>query len=210
LAAKVLTSLCLSVTQQKHVVEIRQRISNQNYTEATMSMNLIVRFSKWSLFLFLAASCFAFSSRPAVATPVTYTYNQGISGSMTLSAGLADGFAGFVTPTSFSFTDGGLTITSAESLAVSSFFVVTNGSGAITDWNILLVLSASDVIDSSCCVDGLALNLSDDGGLFAASSGTPGVWSTDNSPVEEPSSIFLLGTGLLGLGPFVRRGLAMP
>ncbi|MFZ0335028.1 MAG: hypothetical protein WAN10_02725 [Candidatus Acidiferrales bacterium] len=173
-------------------------------------MNLIVRFSKWSLFLFLAASCFAFSSRLAVATPVTYTYNQGISGSMTLSTGLADDFTGFVTPTSFSFTDGGLTITSAESLAISSFFVVTNGSGAITDWNILLVLSAADVIDSSCCVNGFALNLSDDSGVFAASNGTPGVWSTGNSPVQEPSSIFLLGTGLLGLGPFIRRGLAMP
>jgi hypothetical protein len=68
------------------------------------------------LFLFLAAFCFAFSSRPAAATPVTYTYNQGISGSLTLSAGLADDFVGFVTPTSLSFADGGLTISSSETL----------------------------------------------------------------------------------------------
>ena len=173
-------------------------------------MTVIVRRSKWSLFLFLASFCLAFGSRPAVATPVTYNYNQGVSGSLTLPSALADDFTGFVSPTSFSFTDGGLTISSAESPVISSFFVVTNGSGAITGWNILLVLSASDVIDSSCCVDGLALNLGDYGGVFAGGSGTPGVWSTSNSPVQEPSSIFLLGTGLLGLGPFIRRGLAMP
>ncbi|MFZ0640107.1 MAG: hypothetical protein WA020_07560 [Candidatus Acidiferrales bacterium] len=174
-----------------------------------MSMDFVVRLSKRSFFL--AACCLIFCSRLAFANPVTYTYNQDISGSFTVPSSLGDNFEGFVTPASFSFTDGSLTISSGESFAIDSFFVNTNGSGAITDWNILLVLVNEDVLETTCCVSGFAITLSDDSGVFTETNGTPGVWSADAvGTAEEPSSIFLLGAGLLGLGPFIRRALAMP
>ncbi|MGC1108058.1 MAG: hypothetical protein WA876_16130 [Candidatus Acidiferrales bacterium] len=172
-------------------------------------MNVVLRFSKW--LLLLAACCFILCGSPAFATPVTYDYSSsGISGSVTVSAALGDNFLGFISPTAFSFMDGSLTITSSEILTVSSFFAVTNASGEIVDWNILLKLANGNVLETSCCVNDLAITVSNNGDISSQLSGSPGVWSVASTPMEEPSSLMLLGTGLLGLVPLIRRSLATP
>jgi hypothetical protein len=166
----------------------------------------------------IAATAFsALFCTPALAGPVTYTYtgnayNQfyadlscppdcGISGSFTLSSALGDNFAGGVTPISFSFSDGGITISSSSgNFTGDQFSVTTNGRGAITNWYIELDQSDNVFLSTSNGLDETSY-----AGASASVSGDPGSWSISGNPTPEPSSLLLLGTGLLGLDPFIRR-----
>lgn len=123
-----------------------------------MSRDLITRFTKRSSLF--AACCLFFFARPALATPVTYAYaSSDVSGSFTLSSALGDNFSGYVAPSSFTFSDASLSVTSASSLTLDSFFIVTNGTGAITGWNFLFELANGDVLETSCCLNDLALTI---------------------------------------------------
>jgi|HubBroStandDraft_5_1064220.scaffolds.fasta_scaffold28008_3 hypothetical protein len=89
------------------------------------------------------------------ASPVTYTYtglpfteahspyttSDFVSGYFTVPTALADGSVFDVTPTSYSFSDGVQTISSANPPVFAAFDGITNSSGDIYGWDILLGLA---------------------------------------------------------------------
>jgi hypothetical protein len=128
-----------------------------------------------------------------------------------VSSALGNNFTGSIVPTSFSFTDGNLTISSGETLSpFSGFFVDTNSTGEITQWNIFLQLPNGDSLLST----DLGLLIADGSTIkdrwhdvdFAGNIRDAGTWST-----PEPSALLLLSISLAGLlavatlGPFLRR-----
>lgn len=171
---------------------------------------------------------------PAVASPVTYTYtgnafNQffgltcppdcGISGSFTLSSAIGDNFAGDVAVlglTAFNFTDGSIDISSKDSPASAIITMQTNASGVIVDWNISFQLgdcsSSCGILSTEGPGGGgfdLALSIANEFAASADNMNDPGTWTmTTNGATPEPSSFFLLASGLLSLGPLIRRRFA--
>jgi PEP-CTERM motif len=160
-----------------------------------------------------------------------------LTGSMTLSAPLGDNFNGFVTPLSFSFSDGIQTISNANQFiyppgtfsspySPGAFYFQTGTSGAIVNWYV--------EVASSSIIPGVTNSLSSvgpnpplsapgDGDLFYAIGTTgfptaissysyaPGAWGDASVPaVPEPSTWAMMILGFAGVGFMAYRRKSTP
>jgi hypothetical protein len=150
------------------------------------------------------------------ASPVTYTYtglpfteahspyttSDFVSGYFTVPTALADGSVFDLTPTSYSFSDGVQTISSANPPVVAAFDGITNSSGDIYGWDIFLGLANFFEISTDSEFGDSAISTNSAGvygegsveGLFTSGSWVESGGGT--SPVPEPGMTWLLAAAL--------------
>ena len=131
----------------------------------------------------------------------TGTISGTVSGSFTISGELESNLnEEFVFPSSWSFTDGTRTISSSALQDLFFMEVTTNALGQITGWVLEAEAPEEDIESLSGVGDSTGTAFS-----YGRNTST-GTW-TDVSAVPEPSSLAMLGTGLLGVGGILKRRL---
>jgi hypothetical protein len=161
----------------------------------------------------LADTTYTYTGNPFNTLNGVYTTSDFVSGSFTVATPLApDTPYGAITPGSFSFSDGHQTL-DASNTSTAFFGVATDDTGNIVGWYIALIDAEANIQTSNPYINGIV----DDARIDVDSSfsraflfSDPGTWTestTDPVPTPEPSSLVLLGSGLIGIAGAVRHGL---
>jgi hypothetical protein len=156
-----------------------------------------------------ADSIYTYTGKDFTSADGPFTTNDFVSGSLTTTTPLADNLdKASITPASFSFNDGVNTITNTNEFE-EGILISTNASGAITDWSI--IIGADNGAEVILIAGGPQFAGGDgDMGANRAGSGINSVSGvfTSAAPIgvtPEPSTLALLGTGILGLAGMARR-----
>lgn len=152
-----------------------------------------------------------------------------LSGTFTLPALLPanlnlalDGPGYDFTPLSLSFTDGVRVLNLSNAPYLHTFKVfVTDANSVPLNWDVALatgnyipryhIATANDIANSDCCIYDISYHYTDNGFLEYAYNGNgleiagdnylgnPGTWTVSNGSVPEPSEIFPIAVGLVGV-----------
>lgn len=133
-----------------------------------------------------------------------YTTNDKITGTLVFLWGLAPNLDDVTDeiPLSFSFSDGQQTLDSENAVIVGSISISTNALGNITQWYIELWGDVPGNMSAELITENLGGNMFDtstpdiDADPFGSNQDKAGSWTMT---VPEPSTVYLLGAGLLGL-----------
>jgi hypothetical protein len=144
-----------------------------------------------------------------------YAAGDHLSGELTFSTALAPNLTNaYVVPESFSFSDGVQTITDANAKSGSPFFVVsTNASGDIISYmlNATSNVDPNDFFIAQTIPPGSSpaddAKFSYDGNVYSVITNTNGSFAPGVAATPEPSSLALLGSGVLGVAFELRRRL---
>jgi len=155
-----------------------------------------------------------------------FTTDDFVSGSFTVSTPLrANRPFSSIEPIAFSFSNGVDTLTSNDSFFNFIFEVGTDSTGAITRWYIVMETAGIPPgyygISTANTVFGGNPYIADSGltpttpvispyDVFGDNGNDPGTWTvSETTPsTPEPSSIVLLGSGMVGLATLIKRRLA--
>ncbi len=156
-----------------------------------------------------ASTIYSYTGQDYTSATVPYTTTDSVTGSFTLNTPLgANLLDSSVMPTAFSFSDGVQTITDATALSYSFGDLSTDASGNITSYDIQI----NNLTDGFIKLSGVGGGLSGDTVRLtlgvSGSNAVAGTFSTSGglmTVTPEPSSIALLGTGMLGVAGVVRR-----
>jgi hypothetical protein len=156
------------------------------------------------------AATYNYTGNVFTSVSAPYTTSDSVTGSFTLAAPLADNLTSFttVTPQSFTFSDGvaGETITNTSSGVGSAFSFETDGSGAITRWQVVVdinsVFNFSISTINAPGTTGVFDQAQHQGGTESGeNTNSPGTWAA----VPEASTCSMVLVGLTMVGAVVRR-----
>jgi hypothetical protein len=140
-----------------------------------------------------------------------YTGSDKVTATITLMDPLGDNLdLEPVTPSSYTFSDGQQTISSADSPSITDFDFSTNATGDITGWFIDVGLAGDDANFISASNTPGPGGVGDTGILDSiennsAENFVAGKFTVTTTGVPEPPTVAMLGVGLLGLSLLWRR-----